>query len=160
MPWQWSAWSWVTITRSTGRDLGGEQLLAQVGAAIDQQALAAAFDQDRRAGAAVARLGGIAIAPVIADARNARRRPAAEDAEFHAAAFPNNRKKLAVVASAKCSKRLAAQIGDEGGGVGDEGRLAGLAAVRHRGEEGRIGFDQQPVVRDGLGGVLQVARRS
>ena len=62
-----------------------------------------------------------------------------------------------VVASAKRLERLAAQFGDEGGGVGDKGRLAGLAAMRDRGEEGRVGFDQQPVLRNGLSHVLQVA---
>ena len=41
-------------------DLGREQLLAKVGPAIDEHALAGAFDQDRRAQAVIARLSGIA----------------------------------------------------------------------------------------------------
>src|SRR5258708_40096591 len=42
---------------------------------------------------------------------------------------------------------LAAQPGDEGGGIGDEGWLAFLAAVRDGRKERRIGLDQHPVGR-------------
>ena len=71
-------------------------------------------------------------------------------------AFPNNLKKLAVVASAKLVGILAPQLGDESRGVGDERRLALLAAVRDRGEEGRIGLDQHLVRRQPFRRFLQV----
>src|SRR4029079_2041066 len=85
-----------------GPDTGVEQLLAQVRTAIDQDLRAGAFDQDRRAQPAIARLFRIAPPPVIADLGDAGRRPAAEDPDFHAALL-NNLKKLAVVASASSS---------------------------------------------------------
>ena len=160
MPWQWSPWAWVTITASSAADLGREQLLAKVRPAIDQDPLAAALDQDRGAQARIARLVRVALAPVVADLRDAGRRPAAEDPDLHAAALLNSLKKLAVVASASCSGVLAPQLGDERRGVGDEGRLALLAAVRDRREEGRIGLDQHLVGRQPFGGFLQVLRRS
>ena len=65
-------------------DLRGEQLLPKVGPAIDQHALAGALDQDRGAQARVARLGGIALAPLVPDLRHAGRRAAAEDPDLHA----------------------------------------------------------------------------
>ena len=52
---------------------------------------------------------------------------------------------------------LAAQPGEEAAGVGDEGGLAGLAAMGHRGEEGGVGFDEEPVERQARGGFLEVA---
>ncbi len=58
-------------------DLGVEQLLAEIDAGVDQDSrwlfntLRPAFDQERAAAAAVARIRGIADAPVIADARDA-----------------------------------------------------------------------------------------
>ena len=48
------------------------------------------------------------------------------------------------------------RLGQECGGVGDEGRLAGLAAMRHGREERRVGFDQQPVERQPRRGLLQI----
>ena len=72
-------------------DVGVEQLLAKVGPAVDQQALAGAFDQQRGAKPAVARLSGVAGAPVVADPGHAGRGAAAQDPQFHAAARPNNR---------------------------------------------------------------------
>src|SRR5688572_1688691 len=80
------------------RDVRRQQLLPHIGTAIDQQPLAVAVDQDRRAGAAVLWLMGIAVAPVISNPRHAGRSPAAENSYFHSAAFPNRWKKLAVVA--------------------------------------------------------------
>ncbi len=68
-------------------DLGGKQLRAKVGPAVDQHPFAVAFDQDRGAQPVVARLGGVALAPVIADPRHAGRSPAAEDADFHLPTF-------------------------------------------------------------------------
>ena len=84
--------------------LGREQLLAQVGPAIHEQALSVAFDQDGRPEPGVARFVRVAGAPVVADLRNAGRRAAAENADFQeaapGAARLNRRKKFAVVASA------------------------------------------------------------
>ena len=68
----------------------------------------------------------------------------------------NSLKKLAVVASARRSGSSPLQLGDEGGGVGDERRLALLAAVRDRRQEGRIRLDQHLVGRQPFGGFLQV----
>src|SRR5207253_6593456 len=85
--------------------VGSEQLLTKVGAAIDQHPLPSAFDQDRRAQARVARLVRVALAPFITDLRDPGRRPATEDPDFHAGlcALPNSLKKFAVVASASFS---------------------------------------------------------
>ena len=95
-------------------------------------------------------------APVIADLRHAGRCPAAENAHLHARpAFLNSRKKLAVVASASASGVLAAQLGNERRGVGDERRLARLPAVRDRREERGIGLDQHPVGGQPFGGLLK-----
>src|SRR5258705_6889344 len=87
-------------------DIRGEQLLAKVGPAVDENALSTAFDQDRRAHAGVARLIGVALPPIVADLGDSGRRPAAENADFHASAlwaFLNSLKKLAVVASPSAS---------------------------------------------------------
>ena len=65
-------------------DLSRKELLAEIRPAIDQDVRAAAFDQDRRAQAAVARLRGVALAPVIADFGDTGRRPAAQYADFQA----------------------------------------------------------------------------
>ena len=61
---------------------GSQQLLPKIGPAIDEHALAAAFDQDRGSQPIIARLGGIALAPVVADLRNPGRRPAAENSNL------------------------------------------------------------------------------
>jgi hypothetical protein len=47
------------------------------------------------------------------------------------------------VLAARVVDGLAAQPGDELGGVAHERRLTGLAPVRHWGEERAVGFDQQ-----------------
>src|SRR3546814_18712749 len=52
---------------------------------------------------------------------------------------------------------LAAQLRQKRQRVGDERRLAGLAAVRNGGEEGGVGFEQQAVLRQPFGGRLQTA---
>ena len=85
------------------RDFGREQLLTKIGPAVDEHPLPAALHQDRGAKAGVAWLLRVALAPFVADLGNAGRRPAAQNADFHASglwAFPNNLKKLAVVVSA------------------------------------------------------------
>src|SRR3546814_5570947 len=51
---------------------------------------------------------------------------------------------------------LAAQLRQKRQRVGDERRLAGLAAVRNGGEEGGVGFDQQAALRQPFGGRLQI----
>src|SRR4029453_12129878 len=75
-------------------DLGTKQLLAQVRSAIDEHALPAAFDENRRAQPKVSRLGRIAESPIIADLRNTGGRPTAENADFHAFARLKSRKKF------------------------------------------------------------------
>ena len=63
-------------------DVGVEQLVAQVGPGVDEDPRLLRVDQDRDAAAGVPRLGGIALAPVVADPRDARGRAAAEDRTF------------------------------------------------------------------------------
>ena len=71
--------------------------------AVDQQLLVTGFDQDGCSSAPVARLGGVARAPIIPDPRYSSRGPAAQNAQLHAEARENNRKKFAVVVSARVS---------------------------------------------------------
>ncbi len=87
----------------------------------------------------------VAIAPIVADPRHARGGAAAEDADLHAAALVKSVRKLALVAAASASNGSPRKLGEEARRVGDEGRLAGAAAMRHRREEGRIGLDQQAI---------------
>src|SRR3546814_9086544 len=61
------------------------------------------LDEQRGAGAAVARFGRVARPPVIADSRHPRRRARAEDADLHAPVFVNKVLKLRVVAAARSS---------------------------------------------------------
>ena len=49
---------------------------------------------------------------------------------------------------------VAAQLGNEGGGVADVGRFVGFAAFGHGREVGGVGFHQQPVERHIAGGFL------
>ena len=107
-------------------DIGVEQLLAQVGAGVDQ-------DPRRRRGstrietraAAVARLGRVAVAPVIADPRHAGRRAAAEHPQLHAGGLGEQTLEVGAGGLGReLLDRLAAQLGEEARGVGDEGRLA------------------------------------
>ena len=105
MPWQWSPWAWVTITAS--RRPPRPQATAGASPARNRRAaLAGAFDQDRRAQPIIARFGGIAAAPVIADLRDAGRRAATEDPKLHPSALLKSLKKFAVVVSASASDPL------------------------------------------------------
>ena len=113
-----------------------QQLFAHVGAAVDQQHLATGFDQDGCSSAPVAWLGGVARAPVIPDPRHASRGPAAENSQLHAVARENNRKKFAVVVSARVLRIVLTKLGHELRRVGNEGRFASLAAMRDGREEG------------------------
>jgi hypothetical protein len=63
---------------------------------------------------------------------------------------------LAVVGFGQLVERLIAQVGQECRGVGDKGRFASLSPVRHRRQERRIRFDQQPILRNDLGRFLQL----
>ena len=158
MPWQWSAWSWVTISASIRRPRRRAVAARRSGPQSTSSRSPSLSTRIERAQAAVARLGGVALAPVIADLGHAGRRAAAEDPQLHArAASVEQAEEIGGGGVGQRLGLLAAQLGDEGRGVGDEGRLAGLAAVGHRREERRVGLDQQPVERDLLGGFLQVA---
>ncbi len=77
----------------------GKKLLAQVGTAVDQHALACAFHEYRRTKTRVARFFGIASAPLVPDPGYASRGAAAKNADLHAA-FLKSLKKLPVVVSA------------------------------------------------------------
>ena len=139
-------------------DVRRQQLLAQIGAAIDQQALAAAFDQDRRSGCGGCCGSAGSQSPQSLPIRGTPVDvPQPRIADLHAAAFPNSLKKLAVVASASSSsgspRRSARKAAVSATNAGSQV----CAAVRHRREERRVGFDQQPVLRDRPGGFLQVA---
>src|SRR4051812_46134485 len=86
-----------------GADAGVDALLAEVGAGVDEDALAPGLDQDRAAAALVARVRGAADRAGAADLGHARGGAAAEDGDPHAAArrgaaFANRRKKFSVVA--------------------------------------------------------------
>ena len=99
---------------------------------------------------------GIALAPVVADLRDAGRRPAAENPDLHAAALLNNLKKLAVVASASSSgssplssaTKLAVSATNAGSHFWPR---CGTGA-----RNGRIGLDQHLVRGQPFGGLLQV----
>src|SRR5579872_5897100 len=68
-------------------------------------------------------------------------------------------KQLVEIARGSFRERLnvfATQLGEETGGVGDEGRLTSLAAMRHGRKERRVGFDQQPVRREPCRGRLEI----
>jgi carbon-monoxide dehydrogenase small subunit len=81
-----------------------QQLFAQIGRGIDQDASAGILDQDGGAPAAIARLLGVASPPADADARRSGGRAAAKDSDLHGFAAPsptaafralaNRRKKL------------------------------------------------------------------
>ena len=86
-----------TVPKADGGKAGLQDLF--LAAAAREHGLAGTLDQDRGPEAPVPRLAGIAQAPFVPDLRDAGRRPAAEDADLHAALL-NNLKKLAVVASA------------------------------------------------------------
>jgi len=71
------------IAMSVGHDhavqpghLGAQQLLTKVRPAVDEHAVAGAFYEDRGPEARIARLGGVALSPFIADLGNTGRRPA------------------------------------------------------------------------------------
>jgi hypothetical protein len=51
-------------------DPGRQQLFAHIGCRVDQDARLRGFNEQRNARAAIARLGGVARSPVIADTRN------------------------------------------------------------------------------------------
>jgi hypothetical protein len=59
-----------------------EELLPQIGAAIDQQPFAAAFNKDGGPKPAVSRLRGIAFAPIRPDPGNAERSSAPQNTDF------------------------------------------------------------------------------
>ena len=78
--------------------------MAQIGRRIDQQPQAViALDHDGHTRAPIAGFLGIAIAPVVANARHPGRSARAQDDQFHDRARLNRRKKLALVTSASAS---------------------------------------------------------
>src|SRR5690606_28192650 len=100
-------------------DIGVEQLLAHIRSGVDQDsrwlfnAFRPTFNQQRTAPAAISRFLRIAGAPVIADARHATGRAAAENGRYdpvrrrHAYLMPDlakRRPKLAVVSAPTCSR--------------------------------------------------------
>ena len=149
--------------------VGADQLLADVGSDVDQHgrhaAVAGALDQQRAAAAAVARIGRIAGAPPLPDARHAGGRAAAEDrgAEAHprGPSAPMLREEAQRVDARRLGERLgrdSPRLGDHARGRGDEGRLVALAAMGDGREIGRVGLDQHPVERDVAGDVAQFLR--
>ena len=68
-------------------EAGVQRLLAKIRAGVDEDVGAFVADQDRSPAAAVARLAGIAAAPIIADPGHAERGSAAQEPKLHAAAF-------------------------------------------------------------------------
>lgn len=61
---------------------GIQQLLADIGPAVDEEPLSGDLDQQSAPSPAVFRLVGVALAPIRADPRNAGRRSAAEDRQL------------------------------------------------------------------------------
>ena len=59
------------------------QLQPHIRTGVDENSKAAERHHDRRTAAQVARIVGIALSPVIADPRDARRRSATKDANLH-----------------------------------------------------------------------------
>ena len=72
-------------------DIVAEQLRTQIGRSVDEDLLAGVvFNDHRHARAPVARLGGIALAPVIANPRHPGGRAGPEHQYLHAAALPKS----------------------------------------------------------------------
>ena len=141
-------------------DVRREQLLAKVRPAIDQQALAGAFDQDRGAQAAIARLGRDRNGPIRCRSSARRSTSRSRGSEPSRSCLAE---KLEEIGRRRLGQRfdvLPPQLGHESSCVGDERRLAFLAAVRDRREEGRVRLDQHLVWREPLRRLLQVLRRS
>ena len=130
-----------------------QQLLRSSGAVSTSRRMpAVALDDDAGPGAAVARLGRVAGAPVAAavlaaDQRHAGGAARAEQDHPHRAqaALRNRRRKFAVVRSASASGSRPRTSASTLRGVGDIGRLVALAAERHRREVRRVGLHQQPI---------------
>ncbi len=149
-------------------NLGRDQLLAQVGAGVHQQpgrlmrrSLGPAlFHYNGAAAAAVFRIFRVAMAPALRHARNARRRAAAKngDVERHAASggiFENNLMAFSVVMSASSASSTPLTSASTLRRLRDISRLVGLAAIRRRRQEGRVGLDQKAVERQVPGDVAQ-----
>ena len=75
-------------------------------------------------------------------------------------AQPNTRAALRVTAAPSCLDADAAQLGQEGGGVHDERRLVALLAHGLRGQVGRVGLHQQPLLGHALARRRRGLRRS
>src|SRR3546814_14647004 len=76
----------VLVCPDDGVDLADarvEQLQPHIGAGVDKNTEAAERYHDRRAAAQIAWIVGIALTPVVADPRHARRRSATQDSQLH-----------------------------------------------------------------------------
>src|SRR5690349_20746066 len=85
-----------------------KELLAQIWRGVDEQRRPTLLHQHRDPAAAVARIGGIALPPLIADAWNAPGRTAAKHGHAHhipsgGRALANSRKKFSLVTRAIAS---------------------------------------------------------
>src|SRR5688572_29744620 len=161
MPWQWSAWSWVTISASM-RPMSassscwrrsGPQSTSRLSPPLSNNIDERVRRLRRSCGSHWPHSLPIFGTPVEV--------PQPRTRSFTPRLSPAGPvEQTEEIGGGRLRERLRlfpAQLGDEGGGVGDEGRLAGLAAVRDRGEERGVGLDQQPVERDFPRCLLQFA---
>ncbi len=131
---------------------GVEQLAAQVGRRVDQDARRALVDQDRAAPAPVARVVGGADPAAAADHRHPARGAAAEDGDPHEVSGGRARlgeqpEEVRAGRPLDLGDRQAADLGEPRSDVGDVGRLVALAAKRLGREIGRVGLEQQALER-------------
>jgi hypothetical protein len=80
-------------------DPGVQELLSKIGPGVDEDPHAFMLDEDGHAPPPVLGFCRIALAPIVADPRDARGGPAAENSNLHqaVAALPNKAAKLAEV---------------------------------------------------------------
>ena len=152
-------------------DAGVEQLIAAVRRRVDQHVRrplsALALHEQRAAPPPVLRIGG-SQAPQTLPMRGTppdvpqprivtfklMRRFAARSRRGRGT-FLNRRKKFSLVVRAMSASLTPRKRGKPRGGVGDEGRLVGLAPHRLGREIRRVGLDQQPVIGHGERDIAQ-----
>ncbi len=146
-----------------------DQLLAQVRSRVDERgrhaARADALDERRAAAAAVARIGGVARAPPLRDARarppRSRSRGWSGEGSRPRAASAELREEPQRIGAGRGGERFGRdsfRFRDRPRGRGDERRLVALAAMGNRREVGRVGLDEDPVERHVARDGAQLAR--
>ena len=125
-------------------DAGVEALLAQVGAGVDQDALALGTRSGSSSAAACcAGRGERQTAQSQPICGTPEEVPQPSTSRAWAATLGNRRWKLAVVAASISATRQAPHLGQHLGDMRRVGGLVGPATQRHRCEVGRVGFQEQ-----------------